>query len=77
MNAYPAKVNRTVNYKTAAGRWRPAVITSVINATTANLRVGHHGETYAAKVRRTGGDVQLWYDPAEAPRTDADKWRPG
>lgn len=54
MNSYPAKVNRTVTYRTADGEVLPAVITAVINETTADLRVGHHGETYLAKVRRSG-----------------------
>ena len=59
MNVYPAKVNRTVEYRVphpADGRMtvRPAVITVRINDNTADLRVGHHGETYAGVVRRTG-----------------------
>lgn len=54
MNAYPAKVGRTVTYRTADGRVRPAVITAITDADTATLRVGHHGETYAAVDRRSG-----------------------
>jgi hypothetical protein len=123
VNAYPAEVGRTVHYRTAAGRQRPAVVTAVpasLNVTvaartanvvtltvvntlapgrrvavsmadasyngiftvatasgtqitytqtaadagtstgtvrdvdTATLRVGHHGETYASKLRRIG-----------------------
>lgn len=43
MPAYPAKINRTVRYRTAAGKWRPAVITGGIPATltvTASSRTG-------------------------------------
>jgi len=67
MNTYPAKVNRTVRYKTTAGRWRSGVITAVIDVDTCDLRVGHHGETYAGKDRRT--------DPTNPASND--KWRPG
>lgn len=54
MNSYPAKVGRTVTYRTATGKVRPAVITAVIDADTATLRVGHHGEVYVTKDRRSG-----------------------
>lgn len=76
-NVYPAKVGRTINYKTTVSgivKWRPAIITAVINATTCDARVGHHGETYAAIVRRDGGDMH-WAEGGT--RTDLDKWRPG
>lgn len=78
-NVYPAKVNRTVNHKVTIGgvtRWRPGVITAVVNDDTCTIRVGHHGETYAAIVRRSGGDMH-WEDPTLGARTDLDKWRPG
>lgn len=78
MNVYPAKINRTVRYKTTVNgrvKWRPGVITAVTDANTCTIRVGHHGETYAAIVRRTGANVQCWYTPAQA-RGDLNKWRP-
>jgi hypothetical protein len=76
-NNYNAKIGRTVHHKVTIGgvtRWRPAVITAVTDADTATLRVGHHGETYAAVDRRTGADVK-WYGGGV--RTDLNKWRPG
>lgn len=75
MNDYPAKVNRTVRYRTAAGKWRPAVITAVTDADTATLRVGHHNknghgadETYATKDRRNN-------TPPVGVNSN-DRWRP-
>lgn len=68
MNVYPAKVNRTVRYRTAAGKWKPAVITAVTDADTATLRVGHHGETYAIKDRRNN-------TPPVGVNSN-DRWRP-
>jgi hypothetical protein len=41
-------VNRTVVYRSAVGRLRPSVMTAVGVGTLADLRVGHHGETYLA-----------------------------
>lgn len=76
-NVYPAKIGRTINYKTTIGgvvKWRPAVITAVVNADTCTARVGHHGETYATIVRRNGEDMH-WAEAGA--RTDLDKWRPG
>jgi hypothetical protein len=70
MIVYPAKVNRTVHYRTAAGKWRPAVITAVTDSDTATLRVGRHGETYATKDRRSG-------DRGVANANWNDRWRPG
>jgi len=82
-NVYPAKVNRTVHHKVEIGgvvRWRPAVITARIDDDTADLRVGHHGETYTSVDRRSGADMPGQAvdgpNPGEA-RSDLDKWRPG
>jgi hypothetical protein len=80
VNVYPAKVNRTVNHKVTIGgvvRWRPAVITAVTDSDTATLRVGHHGETYAAVDRRTGNDLPNQPPPGPEVRSDLNKWRPG
>lgn len=48
---------------------------TVRDVSTATIRVGHHGETYTAVIRRTGADVP-WNNTAQA-RTDLNKWRPG
>ena len=64
-NSYPAKVGRTVTYRDVNGRVRPAVITAVTDADTADLRVGHHSETYAGVDRRSGdrgADNVNWLD---------------
>ena len=47
-NQWKRKVNRHVSYRTAGGRRRPGIITSVGAGSAVNLRVGHHAvpETY-------------------------------
>jgi len=59
-NSYAAKVNRTVQYRTAAGKVLPAVITAVTSPTVATLRVGHATPpiTFATKTRRSGDGVK-------------------
>jgi hypothetical protein len=67
-NSYPTKINRSVSHRVSIGgvvRVRPAIITGVVDTDTANLRVGHHGETYAARDRRLGARGALnvnWND---------------
>jgi hypothetical protein len=58
--AWSAKVGRHVRYKTAAGRWKPGVITTVTSQTLLNLRIGHApGNTLTGKTRATKGVNQV------------------
>jgi hypothetical protein len=57
------KVGRHVTFHTASGKPRSGTITTVTNATTLNLRVGHTGGTATGSTKRTSG-------------ARAGKWRP-
>lgn len=56
------QINRSVTYVTAAGKQRPAIITALGAGDLVDLRVGHHGETYASVPLMTAvTDVSCWY----------------
>jgi hypothetical protein len=58
--AWSPKVGRHVRYKTAAGKWKPCVITNVDSPTQLDLRIGHAvGNTLANKARATKGVNQV------------------
>jgi hypothetical protein len=50
-------------YVTDYVKRRPAIITAVNVGDTVDLRVGHHGETYAAVPRRTSDEQTEVYVP--------------
>jgi hypothetical protein len=58
---YTLKVNRHVSYRRATGRWVPAVVTAVVDATHCTVRVVHGGETHANIARKSAvSDTNVW-----------------
>ena len=56
------RVNRTVTYVTAAGKLKPAIVTAIGVADAVDVRIGHHGETYAdAPLMVNSDSVSCWY----------------
>lgn len=58
--AYTPKVNSHVTYFDAACKPRPAIVTSVTNSTTVNLRIGHSATKTGIVRQVTGHAANTW-----------------